>query len=104
MRQRATLASEAGRHRRSPRTRHWLVFWSPEGGPVRRSNFRTLVWLPVAMTLDRYGHLLEGLDADVATRLEGLRKARPQGRRGLSADSEDTNGKDPGPATGTNDQ
>jgi integrase len=23
-----------------------LVFWSPEGGPVRRSNFRTRVWLP----------------------------------------------------------
>ena len=37
----------------------------------------------VVMTLDRYGHLLEGLDADIAGRLEGLRSSS----RGFSADS-----------------
>ena len=52
------------------------------------------------MTLDRYEHLLEGLDADVATRLEGLRKAPRKGARGLLADSDDGTGADPGQETG----
>ncbi len=99
--------------RRWPPRSDGLIFWSPEGGPVRRSNFRKRVWLPViqaaaleplrfhdlrhtavalavaagghakaiqarlghssvSMTLDRYGHLLEGLDADLAGELEHL--------------------------------
>lgn len=89
-----------------------LVFPSPDGGPLRRTNFRQRVWLravkraglagfrfhdlrhtaaafaiatgahakalqsrlghsSVSVTLDRYGHLLPGLDEQIATGLDG---------------------------------
>jgi len=105
-----------------------LVFPSPEGGPMRRSNFRRRAWLrstkaagleglrfhdlrhtavamaiaqgahpkaiqarmghsSVVVTLDRYGHLFEGLDERIAdgldaTYLEAL-AASPRPERGL---------------------
>jgi integrase len=95
-----------------------LVFTDPEGGPVRRTNFRRRVWLPavaetvgepmrfhdlrhthaawliahgehaktiqgrlghasIATTLDRYGHLMDGLDEAAADRLDSMLTAIP---------------------------
>jgi len=46
----------------------------------------------VTMTLDRYGHLMEGLDSDVAERLGTLRQTAWRGS-GSASDSRITNGK-----------
>jgi integrase len=114
------------------------LFTAPEGGLVRRSNFRNRVWLPaiekagvaplrihdlrhtavalaiaagahakaiqarlghssVAMTLDRYGHLMEGLDAQVAARLESLRRPASTPSGGFSADCQRTKSETTGP-------
>jgi len=113
-----------------------IVFRSPEGSLVRRSNFRNRVWLPavraagveplrihdlrhtavalavaagahpksiqarlghssVAMTLDRYGHLMEGLDTEIASQLEALRDRLPKAPRtirGLKMEPPEDNG------------
>lgn len=128
--------------RRYPPGPGGLVFTSPKGGPVRRTNFRNRVWEPairaagleplrfhdlrhtavalaiaagghakaiqarlghssVAMTLDRYGHLMEGLDGDVAMRLEKLHQTawrRPA--RGGAAAQGGTSGSQEAPEQG----
>jgi len=99
--------------RRSPATGDGLVFTGPEGGPLRRTNFRRRTWLPavvvtvgepcrfhdlrhthaawliaqgehaktiqarlghasISTTLDRYGHLMPGMDEAAAERLDAL--------------------------------
>jgi len=55
----------------------------------------------VTMTLDRYGHLMEGLDTDAAERLGALRQTawrRPGGSSG--AESENGKAGDPAPEQG----
>lgn len=117
------LADELGEHLSAwPAVGDGLVFTDPEGGPIRRTNFRRRVWLPavaatvgepcrfhdlrhthaswliaqgehpktiqsrlghasISITLDRYGHLMDGLDEAAAERLDNL--------RGLGADHAD---------------
>jgi integrase len=48
-----------------PAVGNGLVFTQPEGGPIRRTNFRQRVWL----ALDTYGHLMPGMDEADADRL-----------------------------------
>jgi hypothetical protein len=80
--------------------RHTAVALAVAAGAHPKSIQARLGHSSVAMTLDRYGHLLEGLDADVATRLEGLWKATRKQRRGFSADSGEGRPEDPGQTTG----
>lgn len=89
----------AGQLARPMVARSGLVFPTPLGEPMKRSNFARRVWSPatkafeldglrfhdlrhssVTVTLDRYGHLSDGLDAQVADSLDSLmRTAREAG-------------------------
>jgi integrase len=119
----ATLAEVLEEHLRRPMVaRSGLVFPTPLGEPLRRSNFTRRVWAPataavgltglrfhdlrhtavalairqgahpkaiqermghssVTVTLDRYGHLYEGLDGTIAEGLDALLRDS----RGLTA-------------------
>jgi site-specific recombinase XerD len=72
--------------------RHTAVALAIAAGAHAKSIQARLGHSSVAMTLDRYGHLMEGLDAQVAARLEALRRQHSATTRGLSADSSARNG------------
>jgi integrase len=72
--------------------RHTAVALAIAAGAHPKSIQARLGHSSVAVTLDRYGHLMEGLDTDIATRLEALRRPPLVDGRGLSADSHDDNG------------
>jgi hypothetical protein len=71
----------------------WQV-WSTQAPGTRAAGGwpQAFGHFSVTMTLDRYGHLMEGLDTDVAERLGALRQTARR-RPGSASDAGITNGK-----------